>query len=424
MIRLGSNLVMTRLLVPEMFGVMTIAAMVTTILGMLSDIGVRQHIVQNQRGDDPAFLDTAWVVSIIRGVVLWLVALLLSGALYLANLGGVFPVNSVYASSVLSFVISVSSFQAVIIGFQSTKMATAHRNFDQKRLVQIETISNFAGVVVMVLFGVISHSIWALVAGGLVVSLSTTTLSHTWLKGHPNRFRRDEAALRELIGFGKWIFTSSVFSVLAANGDRLLLGVFVDARVLGLYAIAMLIVGAIERVLRNLYIMVSLPALSDIARNNPKILREVYYKMRVPSDLLLLFLTGLLFATGQLVIDLLYDSRYSETGSMLQILSLSLITVRYGVANQAYLAMGVPRYLTVINVVRFVSFYVLVPLLYHLAGLQGAIWGIALHSLVTVPFVYRFNAKLGLNDFRRELWVLMALPAGFLCGSALNLVRG
>ena len=74
-IRLGSNLVMTRLLVPEMFGVMAIAGMVTIILALLSDIGLRQHIVQSARGDDPVFLDTAWVVQIVRGVMMWLVAL-------------------------------------------------------------------------------------------------------------------------------------------------------------------------------------------------------------------------------------------------------------------------------------------------------------------------------------------------------------
>src|SRR6516162_3623745 len=73
-IRLGSNLIMTRLLVPEMFGVMAIATMVTVILTLLSDIGLQVNIVQSRPGDDPSFLDTAWVVSIVRGLTLWVVA--------------------------------------------------------------------------------------------------------------------------------------------------------------------------------------------------------------------------------------------------------------------------------------------------------------------------------------------------------------
>jgi O-antigen/teichoic acid export membrane protein len=423
-IRLGSSLVMTRLLVPEMFGVMAIATMVTVILSLLSDIGVRQNIVQSRRGDDPVFLDTAWVVQIVRGVVLWLVALLLSIALHLANLGGMLPAKSVYASPVLPLVIAVSSLSAIISGFQSTRMATAHRSFDQKRLTQIELIGQFAGVIVMIVIGVLNRSIWSLVAGGLVAWLTTTALSHTWLSGHPNRFRWEKNALRELIDFGKWIFVSSAVYVLAINGDRLLLGGFVEAHVLGLYAIAVLIVVAIESANTRFSSTVSLPTLSEIARTDPSRLREVYYKLRLPGDLLLLFMAGLLYAAGQLVIDLLYDPRYSAAGGMLRVLALSLFAVRYGVAHQIYLAVGIPRYLTVINVVRFVSLYSLVPPLYYLGGIDAAIWGVALHALATVPFVYGFNARLGLNDFRRELMFLVALPVGFLCGSVLNLLRG
>ena len=422
-IRLGGNLVMTRLLVPEMFGVMAIATMVTVILSLLSDIGLHQNIVQSRRGDDPAFLDTAWVVQIVRGGALWLIALLLSIALHLANLGGTLPAKSVYASPVLPLVIAVSSLSAVIFGFQSTRMATANRSFDQKRLIQIELIGQIAGLIVMIVIGVMNRSIWALVAGGLVASLTTTALSHTWMSGHPNQFRWEKNALRELIGFGKWIFVSSAVYVLTFQGDRLLLGGFVEADVLGFYVIAALIVRAMDSGMSRLFRTVSLPALSEIARNDPSRLREVYYKLRVPGDLLLLFLTGLLFAAGQLLIDLLYDPRYSAAGGMLQVLALSLFAVRYGVAHQIYLAVGIPRYLAVINVVRFVSLYVLVPPLYYLGGTQAAIWGIALHELATVPFVYRFNAKLGLNDIRRELMVLVALPVGFLCGYALNLIR-
>src|SRR6185369_3571640 len=161
------------------------------------------------------------------------------------GLGEMLPAKSVYASPMLPLVIAVFSFSAVIDGFQSTKMATAHRNFNQKRLIQIEIISQCIALVVMIVTGMISRSIWALVAGAFVGSLTTTTLSHAWMSGYSNRFRRDKNALGELIGFGRWILISSGVSVLAANGDRLVLGALVEPEVLGFYAIALLIVGAI-----------------------------------------------------------------------------------------------------------------------------------------------------------------------------------
>ena len=186
------------------------------------------------------------------------------------------------------------------------------------------------------------------------------------------------------------------------------------------WSIAGFIIGAIWGAVQRLFETVSLPALSEIARDDPSRMREVYYRLRLPGDLLLLFVTGLLFAAGQLVIDLLYDPRYSEAGGFLQILSLSLFTIRYGVAIQLYVALGVTRYVAIVNVVRFLSLYTLVPALYYLAGTQAVIWGVALHGLAMVPFIYAFNAKLGLIDWRRELMVLVVLPIGFLSGSALN----
>jgi O-antigen/teichoic acid export membrane protein len=411
---------MTRLLVPEMFGVMAIATMVTVILGLLSDVGLHQNIVQSRRGNDLVFLDTVWSVQIVRGFVLWLIATLVSAALYFANLSGLLPADSVYASPVLPLVIAVSSLSAIILGFQSTRMAIADRDFNQKRLAQVGLISQVAALAIMVFIGTATRSIWALVAGGLVTSLITTILSHTWMRGQPNRFRFEKRALRELTEFGKWVFVSSAVGVFATNGDRLLLGSLVDAHVLGLYAIAGFIIGAIWGAVQRLFETVSLPALSEIARDDPSRMREVYYRLRLPGDLLLLFVTGLLFAAGQLVIDLLYDPRYSEAGGFLQILSLSLFTIRYGVAIQLYVALGVTRYVAIVNVVRFLSLYTLVPALYYLAGTQAVIWGVALHGLAMVPFIYAFNAKLGLIDWRRELMVLVVLPIGFLSGSALN----
>lgn len=419
-IRLASNLLMTRLLVPEMFGVMAIATMVTVILSLLSDIGLRQCIVQSRRGNDPLFLDTAWVFQIVRGIVLWMVALLLSLVLYLLGNGGMLPVGTVYASEVLPAVIAVSSFAAVITGFQSTRMATAERQFDQKRTVQIALIGQLVALVVMYAITVMNRSIWVLVAGGLVGALLTTLMSHFWMGGHPNRFRWDKEAQRELHGFGKWVFASSVVGALAGYGDRLLLGGLVDGHVMGLYAIALLFIEGLKGGISSVFMKVSLPALSEVARNDPPRIREVYYKLRTPVDLLTLFLAGLLFASSQLLIGILYDVRYSEAGGMLAILALSLAFGGYNIAFQMYLALGKPHYMAIGNLLRFVTLYALVPALYFFAGVKGAIWGVALHGMVVVPLIYGINARLGLNDYRRELMVLPALPLGYLCGALLN----
>ncbi len=285
-------------------------------------------------------------------------------------------------------------------------------------------ISQVAGLAVMVVLGLATRSIWALVAGALVASLTTTLLSHLCMSGHSDRFRVEKKALQELSQFGKWVFASSAIGTMAANGDRLLLGFFANSHTLGLYAIAALIVGAIEGVANRLFATVSLPMLSTTARVDRENLREVYYKIRIPLDLALLFLCGLLISAGQLIIDALYDDRYAASGGMLQILAFSLFAVRLGVAHQLYLAIARPRYLMLVSVTRAISLYAMTPMLYFLYGTEACIWGIALHGITVVPLTYYFNAKLKLNDFGRELKVLAALPVGYLCGGAIKFLCG
>src|SRR6056297_894581 len=78
-LRLGSNLILTRILFPEAFGLMALVAVFLTGLKMFSDFGLNASIIRSARGDDPIFLQTAWTVQILRGIMLWLISVMLAG---------------------------------------------------------------------------------------------------------------------------------------------------------------------------------------------------------------------------------------------------------------------------------------------------------------------------------------------------------
>src|SRR3979411_542548 len=84
--RLLTNLIMTRLLFPDAFGVVAAAMAIIIGLQLLSDFGVRTVIIQSPHGEDNGFLRSAWVFQCSRGVLLWLVLAL---ACALLNLPGV-----------------------------------------------------------------------------------------------------------------------------------------------------------------------------------------------------------------------------------------------------------------------------------------------------------------------------------------------
>ncbi|MFK3820094.1 oligosaccharide flippase family protein [Pseudomonas sp. NPDC089407] len=419
--RLGGNLIMARLLLPEMFGVMVIATTVSVLLHLLSDVGLRQNIIQSHRGDDPDFLNTAWTVQIIRGFLLFALTLLLALAAWVAQYEELWPTDSTYAAPVLPMVLAVTGLSALIWGFQSTKIDVAVRTFQQKRVVLVDLASQAAGLVVMLVLGLMTHSIWSLVVSGLVSAVAWTVLGHTALEGPDNHLRWDRTALTELIVFGRWILLSSMVGVLAMYGDRIWFGASMSAAQLGVYSIAVLILGAVQTALTKIVGAVALPAFSEAARAGDKErLKALYHRFRLLVDLLVLFICGGFLTASPLLIGWMYDDRYQEAGPMLAILSLSFLVLRYTLAHQVWIALGMTKYQAMDNIIRLVSLWGLLPLLLAIGGVEWAIWGVALHAVPTLVLVVYVNSKLGMFSLKRELVVLPMLLVGALCGALLT----
>ncbi|GLR36095.1 lipopolysaccharide biosynthesis protein [Pseudomonas plecoglossicida] len=418
--RLGGNLIMARLLLPEMFGVMVIATTVSVLLHLLSDVGLRQNIIQSPRGDDPLFLNTAWTVQILRGLLLFGLTLLLAVAAWVAQQADLWPAASTYAAPELPLVLAVTGLQAIIWGFQSTKIDVAVRTFQQKRVVLIDLASQVIGLVVMLMIGWFTRSIWSLVAAGVVAALAGTVLGHTALQGPGNRLQWDRSALTELVNFGRWILLSSIVGVLAMYGDRIWFGASMTVTELGVYSIAVLILGSIQTGLMKLFGAVALPAFSEATRDGDKHrLRTLYDRFKLLVDLVMLFVCGLFLTGSPLLIGWMYDERYAEAGSMLAILSLSFLMLRYTLTHQIWIALGHTKYQAMDNIIRVVSLWLLLPLLLYIGGPRLAIWGVALHALPTLVLIVYVNRKLEILNIKRELMVLPMVLVGALCGELL-----
>jgi O-antigen/teichoic acid export membrane protein len=75
-LRLASNLILTRLLFEEAFGLMALVGVFLQGLQSFSDIGLRPAVIQNPKGEEPEFLATAFTIQGVRGLLLASVAAL------------------------------------------------------------------------------------------------------------------------------------------------------------------------------------------------------------------------------------------------------------------------------------------------------------------------------------------------------------
>lgn len=392
-IRLGSNLVLTRLLFPEAFGLMALVAVIMQGLAMFSDVGVSPAIMQSKRGDDQRFLDTAWTIQVVRGGLLWLFACVIA-----------VPVAQLYEEPLLAMILPCAGVSLLIAGFNPTRMDTANRHLMLGRLTGLDLAAQTIGIVVAILLAWYMQSVWALVISGIASAAVLLVFYNLFLPGQPNRFRWEPEAARELISFGKWIFLSTICGFLYMQGDKLLLGKYLPLDQFGIYNIGFvlasfpLLMGGVltRKVLIPLY-RERPPAKS--AENFRKLQR-----MRFLLTAIMISLTGAVSAAGVVLIDLLYDPRYAMAGAVVVLIAAmqipQIIVLTY---EQASLAAGDSRRFFVLSAARAVLTlgFLFAGLAY--AGLFGALIGQGIAGLAAYPFVVWMARHVGAWDPKHDL---------------------
>ncbi|MBV1889344.1 MAG: oligosaccharide flippase family protein [Proteobacteria bacterium] len=415
-LRLSSNLILTRLLVPEMFGVMAIVTVIMFGLAMFSDVGLLQNIVQSKRGEEPSYLNTAWTIQIIRGFLIFFIALLASVAMYYAGKLEYFSPETVYGNKQLPVLLAVVSITAVISSFNSIHIPLLNRKLMLGKLITIELTSQIVGLVFMLIWAWYQRDVWALAFGGIVAAFTKMLISHTINLGERCEFHWDREAVYEIFHFGKWIFISSILGFLLSQGDRLLLGFWVSSEKLGVYSVAFFLAMALKDMLKKVVGSVFYPMLSEIARDNPDQLRGLYYRIRAKVDFIAMLTAGLMASMGHVVINILYDDRYAEAGWMIEILSFSLIFIGYSMAGVCLMAKGNSKSNMWLTLIATIFLYVSVPIAYSYYGLYGAVVMISLNFIIDIPSTFYMLKKYDLLLLSKEFRMLPVLGLSYGSG--------
>lgn len=407
-IRLGSNLLLAHLLFPAAFGVMALVTVFMQGLQMFSEVGIGPSIIQNRRGDDPDFLNTAWTIQVMRGVALWIATCLLA-----------WPVSEFFGrddplARELLYILPVIGFSSVLGGFNSTAVFSLNRHLRIGRATMLELVPQVISVAAMVLWAWMYPSVWALVAGWLVYSIVRLPMSHFLNLPLRNRFRWDKTAADELLRFGKWIFLGTIVAFLSGSLDRILLGKLLTLQELGIYSIALTFARVGIEVSGRLSNTVLFPILSR-SQDNPVTL--VGQSIRARG--LILLAGGALVCAFAIAapsfFTLLYDKRYANAGDVARWLGILIwFSIVLSSMERVPLALGHPRALFISNLLTTLGYGLAVPL-YWKAGLPGFIVGLATGSLIAhlvlvtwVPL--RRGEMLSQTAVYTAIFALYALP--------------
>ena len=376
-LRLLSNLILTRLLFPEAFGLMALVAMVEMGLTLFTDMGIAPSIAQSKRGDDPKFLDTAYSLKVIRGFVLWIIACILA-----------YPASLFFDAPQLAYFLPISVFSMVITGFVTTRVQTAIRHLKFGKVTLVELGAQITSLVFMVSLAWYTESVLALVLGNLVNALALLFLARHFLDGHRNRLGWDPSAAHELIHFGKWIFVSTLFSFFASQGDKLVFGKFLTLHVLGIYNIGYYL-GSFPLLLGSELVgRVMIPIYREVREKGSTASARKLRYMRYLMTGGLIALMGTLAIIGPSLVNLLYDDRYVHAGAMLVLISLAMMPAAIGLSyDRAALAAGDSRHFFIVSAARGTAGVTFLLIGVHFWGIVGAIGGLAVAGTVVHPFL-------------------------------------
>ncbi|WP_331288248.1 MULTISPECIES: oligosaccharide flippase family protein [Methylobacteriaceae] len=374
-LRFGSNVMLSRLVAPEVFGMIAIIVVIRTGAELLSDIGIGQNIVNNPRGDDPAFYNTAWTLQILRGLILCVLCCLFAG-----------PLAQIYGAP--ESAIQLGALTLAVLGTTSTSLCLLQRRLRLPMLTMFDLTLDFIGTVTLLLLVSWSPTIWTILLCNLLSSVMRVVASYLMPESR-NRLCLDRRHLGEIVRFGKWIFLWSMVGFFSLNVDRLYIGTMVPLALLGVYSIARTMAELPAALAGRLGHSLVFPLVSAAGDMPHERLRREIGPIRLGFLLVAAVGIGGAAAGGDFIIRAIYDPRYALAAAMLPPLLLgSWATILCTTNEYVLIGQGRPKVGTVASCIKLGYLLIGLPLAFQVGGILAA-----LTILVTADMV-RYAALL------------------------------
>jgi O-antigen/teichoic acid export membrane protein len=413
-LRFVNSVVFTHMFLKEYFGLLTLVTTIIVGLNLFSHLGLQDSVVQNPRGDEPDFLNTAWTMQVLRGVAIFILSVLLA-----------WPAAHFYHIPEMLWLVPLLGFGAVIAGFASPSTLSLARHLGVRQLSNLEFANQVVAFVATIVWALFSPSLWALAGGRLIAELTRTLHSYTMMRELKPRFVLDRTVVLEIVRFGRWILVGTIFNYLALQSDRLILGKLVSLDVLALYGIAYNLSDLPRQIILQFCTKVGFPFIAKFMQKSREEYTAVLLKYRAPVLIFGAFLLTLTICTGDIFIGHVFPKSYIGAAWMVAVLAAGLWhTLLYSTLIPAIMALQRSHYNAIAYAAYCVSLFIMLPVGFHLYGIVGATIGVAASDL-PVYIIYLLGARHeGMHVWRQDVWVTCAFAAILASGLALRHMAG
>ena len=392
-----SIVLLARILLPEDFGLVAIPSSVVLIVNGLSDFDVEKALIR-LREDHRSLYETAWTLSLLRGLVC---ALLMLG------------VAAFLTDSRIAALLQALALSPLMAGLSNPRFVTFERDLDYSKLAIQTLVAKILGVSVTLFLAVYTRSYWALVIGVLVGNLTLLVMGYVL---RPYRPRLSLARFRDIFAFSGWMSMTTIVTTISMETDKIIVWRFLGVADAGLYYMTQRIGATPTRELISPLRRVLFPSFSGIVHDRDRLRRAVCESTNVLGSLSLPAAFGFALVANDFV-PLALGERWSSIVPLLTVLVPYLgVRATLSMTQPCLMALGETRRLFLVSLLYacvHVPVFVCGTALY---GLEGAIWSIVLAGSVYVYMnIWLLNRTLGiatvelLSQLRRPAAATLAM---------------
>jgi O-antigen/teichoic acid export membrane protein len=361
-------------LTPRDFGVFGIATLVLSFLEIVTETGINIILVQKKENINE-FINTAWVTSIIRGVLISIFIIVLT-----PFIAGFFNDTS---AVLMLYVISVVP---LIRGFINPSITKFIKDLEFKKEFMYRTSIFFVESVVSLGIVFYSQSVIGLAFGLICGAFFEVILSFIVVRPRP-QFIFDKDKLFDVLGKGKWLTATGIFQYLYQNIDDVVVAKMVNVSTFGIYdmayRISMLPITEISDVIGRVTFPVFVHMNTEIER-----LRTAFLKSFILTAAIVIPIGLIFYIFSKEIVLLLLGSQWIQASEILKVLALfGVIRALTQTAVPVLYAINKQDIMTKISILNFLIIAIVIFPTVSAYGVIGAAYAAVISHLLAVPYL-------------------------------------
>ena len=378
-------IILARILAPADFGLFGIALLAMSALETLSQTGCGAALIQKKEDTKP-YLDTAWTVQALRGIVLALIAFVI--APYVA---------AFFDAPEAKPVLQVVGLSMLFQGCTNIGVLYFQKELEfQKQFVYMFS-GTLADISVAITAAFLLRNVWALAIGLLAGNFIRMVVSY-FIHPYRPRLGFNPQQFKELFGFGKWIFASTILLFLLSQGDHVLVGKVLGLTALGFYQLAYRLSNMPATEITSVISLVTFPAYSKLQDNLPR-LGNAYLKiLQLAAFLSIPLAAGIFILAPEFTRIFLGEKWMSMVPAMQALCIFGVIRSVNGTMGSFFQGIGKPYVNTVASSIQLVLLAIIIlPL-----AMRWYILGVAIAVIApnVLALVYLGKKLLSVTNYR------------------------